>query len=128
LAKGKRVLPYFAQFDLRVQEVSSNQSRVCVTTTSAWVRDGKEIGIHGGWAWHTKAVPPIHQEETNIVLRVQAQLLLMETGDFSPLPATQDSNNTASYPTRQLMEIDPHAKKDLGPVLGVETNGVHNAP
>jgi hypothetical protein len=71
---GKKTVPYFAEFDIALVQIESNYCKVTVRTTSSRVHDGKEIGIHGGWAARSKSVPPILAEESNVVARIESQL------------------------------------------------------
>jgi hypothetical protein len=106
---GKKNVPYFAEFDITVREIATNQCDITVRTISAWVHDGKEIGIHGGWAVHSKHIPPVLQEETNVLLRIEIQLHSMQMGDLMPLPPTPDSKDATEYPLKRLIEVNPEA-------------------
>jgi hypothetical protein len=124
VTKGKKIVPYFAHFDIRLDPTGTNQCKATVTTISAHIQDGKEIGIHGGWAWRAKNAPPIPQEEKNVLLRIESQLDRMRNGDPTPLPPTADTNDAADYPMKQLMELSPDAKTNILPLK----NGVKPLP
>jgi len=67
-------VPYVAYFHIELQPAGSGITRVTVRTIKSDVIDGKEPGIHGGWADHHRAVPPVRQEEENILRRICDQL------------------------------------------------------
>jgi hypothetical protein len=80
ITKGKKTLPYFAQFHITAEPVGTDRCKIAVRTLSSWVSEGKEIGIHGGWAGHAVHVPPVLQEETNILLQIARELRWIREG------------------------------------------------
>lgn len=60
-------MPYIACFHITTEPVEGLHARVMVQTVFARVIDGKELGIHGGWANHEREVPPVQREEKNIL-------------------------------------------------------------
>jgi hypothetical protein len=80
ITKGKKTLPYFAQFHITAEPVGTNQCKIAVRTLKSWVHDGKEIGIHGGWAHHDVDVPPVLQEETNLLFQIARELRWIKEG------------------------------------------------
>jgi hypothetical protein len=120
--RGKKMVAYYAEFELTVEPAGTNSCKVTVTTISASVPDGKEIGIHGGWAVHSRKVPPILTEETNVLSRIERQLHSMQGGDPEPLPATPDTKGAADYPMNQLMEFNLEAKKAVMSLIKAMTN------
>ena len=80
IVKGKKTLPYFAAFHISVESAGSNQCRLGVRTLSSWVHNGKEIGIHGGWAHHAMDVAPLLQEETNLLFQIARELRWIREG------------------------------------------------
>ena len=102
--------------------VASNQCQIGIKTISSWVHDGKEIGIHGGWASHPKNVAPLREAETNVLVRIASQLHSMRKGDPTPLPPTPDTKDAVEYPIKQLMELNPETKTNLLPLIGTMTN------
>jgi hypothetical protein len=50
--------------------IASNQTKVVVRTIVAEAINGKEPGIHGGWAFHFQKIPPNLQEETNVLTEI----------------------------------------------------------
>ena len=52
-------VPYVAYFYIATFPVDSNRTKVQVRTVLAKVIDGKEVGVHGGWANHDRVVPPV---------------------------------------------------------------------
>ena len=78
--RGKKLVPYFAQFDITASPISTNRCKLVVITTSSWVHDGREIGIHGGWAAHAVDVDPVPQEETNLLKQIEAHLIAATNG------------------------------------------------
>jgi hypothetical protein len=61
------VAPYTAYFYITTLPTSSSNTKVLVRTLLADVTDGKEIGVHGGWANHRRPVPPVQVEEDNVL-------------------------------------------------------------
>jgi hypothetical protein len=70
---GKRELPYVATFHITVDALAANQTRVVVRTVIAKVVDGVALG-HGGTPGNTKRVPPVRQEEENVLSAIAEQL------------------------------------------------------
>jgi hypothetical protein len=111
--KGKEVLPYFAEFDIVANQLTTNQCQILVSTISSWVTDGKEPGIHGGWAAHGRKVPPLLLEETNVLLEISKALASMQGGNTNALAPTPDTKTAMQYQMQQLKELNPNAEKDL---------------
>jgi hypothetical protein len=65
---------YQGYFHIVVTPVTTNQTKVIVRTIKAEAVDGKEPGLHGGWAFHFREIHPVPQEETNILVAIAAQL------------------------------------------------------
>jgi hypothetical protein len=63
-------VPYTAYFYLTTTPVDSSHTSVSVRTILAKVTDGKEVGVHGGWANHERNVPPVKAEEDNVLIAV----------------------------------------------------------
>ena len=70
----KRRLPYIAYFHIVAVPNDTNGTTVTVRTVLAEVIDGREPGIHGGWANHHRKVPPIRQEEENVLAAIAKEL------------------------------------------------------
>lgn len=109
ITKGGKSLPYFAHFEIRLDQETTNRCKVTVRTISSFVHNGKEIGVHGGWAWGAKNVAPVLQEETNVLARIDSQLQRIQSGDLRPLPPTPDTKDAAEYPVKRLMELNPYS-------------------
>ena len=73
LGSGK-VTPYFPYFYITISQLESNKINVSVRTVLAQIIDGRETGVHGGWANHYRSVPPVRQEEENILTVISNQL------------------------------------------------------
>ena len=71
---GKKRVPYVGYFHILVAPVATNQTVVTVRTVLSEVIDGKEISVHGGWANHYRKVPPIRQEEQDVLLAIAEEL------------------------------------------------------
>ena len=71
---GNKTVSYYPEFNLIANQIASNKCKITVRTISAWIPDGKEIGIHGGLAGHAKHVRPIMAEETNVLNQIEIQL------------------------------------------------------
>jgi hypothetical protein len=69
-----RVLPYVASFYVETEPVSTGHTKVTVRTISSGVPDGRETGVHGGVAGHIRNIPPLRQEEENILTQISAYL------------------------------------------------------
>jgi hypothetical protein len=108
--RGNKTLPYFAQFNITLHEAGSNVCKISVVTVSSRVRDGKEPGVHGGWAWHNVHVSPLPSEETNVLDRIDKQLRLVRAGDTNSLPPTDDTKSVHRYMLNSLMELRPDTK------------------
>ena len=67
-------VPYFADFHITVKSFGRNQTKVTVRSIRPLVIDGKEIGLHFGPAVHYRNVPPVRQEEENILLAIAEEL------------------------------------------------------
>jgi len=68
-----RRLRYVATFHITLNERGGNETEITVRTVSAKVLDGLALG-HGGIAASTAKVPPVRQEEENVLKAVAAQL------------------------------------------------------
>ena len=80
-------VPYRPYFYIGLTSIGSNQTRVNVRTLLAEVDDGKEPGIHGGWAVRTRKVKPVRQEEQNVLDAIAVELLpRMATNVSEPRP------------------------------------------
>jgi hypothetical protein len=91
IRKGNRMLPYDAAFEIIACPAGTNRCSVSVLTTAASIPGGKEPSIHGGgWVVSAKDIPPVLEEETNVLLRIEKQLISMQKGDPTPLPPTPD--------------------------------------
>lgn len=123
---GKKSLPYFAQFEISVTPISSNRCDVLITTISCYVRDGREIGVHGGWAWHAKRIAPLHSEETNVLAEIGSALTHLQSGKSNSLSSTPDTKTSAQYEIQQFKDLNPKAEKDLRERL--KTHAQSNAP
>ncbi len=66
--------PYSPFFHIRITPENTNQTKVIVRTVSAEVIDGQEMGVHGGWASHTRKVTPVRQEEENVLNAIAEEL------------------------------------------------------
>ncbi|HWH69920.1 MAG TPA: hypothetical protein VNT26_11070 [Candidatus Sulfotelmatobacter sp.] len=73
LDNGKS-LPYDADFYITIEPGPSNRTTVTVRTVDATVRDGQELGSHGGWAIHRRRVTPVQREEDNVLTAISDQL------------------------------------------------------
>jgi hypothetical protein len=124
VSKDDKMLPYEATFDVAVSPLGSNQCRILVKTRSSYVENGKEINIHGGgWATHSEPTPPLLEEETYIIDRIETQLRALQTGDHQPLPPSPDPRAEMEYMQERSMELNPHRARPLPPL-----NNTNNAP
>ena len=71
---GKKRVPYVGYFHILVAPVTTNRTIVTVRTVRSEVIDGREPSVHGGWANHYRKVPPIRQEEENVLLAIAEEL------------------------------------------------------
>ncbi len=71
---GTVELPYRAYFYIGLTSTGTNATMVTVRTIQAEVIDGKEPGVHEGWAMHFRKIPPVRQEEENILEAITAEL------------------------------------------------------
>lgn len=71
---GKATLPYSAEFNITAEGIPTNRCSVTVRTTWSVVPGGREAGVHGGWAIGSKHIPPVLQEETNVLVEVEKQI------------------------------------------------------
>jgi hypothetical protein len=67
-------VPYTACFNITVSYVDTSLTRVTVRTVFSYVIDGRELGVHGGWANHSRAVPGIQQEEDSVLVSISNAL------------------------------------------------------
>jgi len=77
--------PYTACFNIITRPVDSSHTEVLVRTIFAKVRDGKEIGVHGGWANHERDVPPVKAEEENVLTTISNAMLVPHASE-RPIP------------------------------------------
>ena len=68
-----QVAPYRASFYVETTPAGTNHTKVTVYTIGSRVLDGQEPGVHGGWANHYRDIPPLRQEEENILAQIAAQ-------------------------------------------------------
>ena len=73
---GKKLAPYISYFHVVVTPLNSNETKVTVLTILSEVIDGKEIGVHSGWANHYRKVFPVRREEENVFVAISKQLPL----------------------------------------------------
>ncbi len=73
LDSGK-VVPYFPYFYITISQLGSNKVNVDVRTVLAQVIDGRETGVHGGWANHYRNVLSVRQEEENVLIVISNQM------------------------------------------------------
>jgi len=72
---GKQRVPYVAYFHVEITVLDTDQTKVTVRTISSEVIDGKEIfSVHGGTANHYRTVPPVRQEEENVLMAILEEL------------------------------------------------------
>lgn len=76
-------VPYVPYFHIYATPVGENQTKVTVSTIRAEVIDGHQFGWHGGRAIHYRKVPPVRQEEENVLAAI-AQQLASQTNDRRP--------------------------------------------
>ena len=112
---GSKMLPYFAQFDITLNQVFTNQCKITITTISDWVPYGKEIGIHGGWVGSTKHIPPVLAEETNVLLEIETHLQAVRSGTVIKSARMSDAVSTAEWLRKWqgFAESNPAVKEDL---------------
>jgi hypothetical protein len=122
IARRKSTVPYYADFLITAEQHATNRCRITVATTSAQIPDGREIGIHGGWAVHMKDIAPILEEETNVLSRFERQLDAVQNGDFRPLLATPDTEDIPGYTMVEACEINPELGQQLLRAMQSETN------
>ena len=65
---------YHAFFHVVVVPLAANQTKVLVRTVCAQAVDGKEPGVHGGWAFHFKEITPDPVEEQNVLAAIANEL------------------------------------------------------
>ena len=68
-------VPYWCAFYITIAPVDRDHSTVTVRSIKSSVADGQEPGIHGGWARHSREVPPIRQEEESVISAIAGELL-----------------------------------------------------
>ena len=66
--------PYRAYFHIIVAHLAANQTQVTVRIILAEAVSSKEPGVHSGWAFHFKTIPPIPEEEGKVLAAVAAEL------------------------------------------------------
>jgi hypothetical protein len=121
---GKKSVPYYADFDIAVNSISTNQCRIVVRTTSAWIPGGLEIGIHSGWARGAKNIPPILQEETNVLSQIEMEMRLLQSGGTNQAVPMRhlDTDPDWLIKWRDLGTLNPQLKEDLIRAVQQETN------
>ena len=124
---NKQMLQYSAHFLIHAEQLATNQCKVTVTTISASVPLGREIGMHGGWAVHMKNIPPVMAEETNVLSRIDRQLRSIQSGHLEPLPLTSDVAEYLRQPIKIDLTLHPEAKNDLLRAIQAETNAALKA-
>jgi len=123
LWEGKMV-SYFPEFDITAKQLVTNQCKITVRTISAWIPDGKEIGIHGGLSGHAKHIPPILQEETNVLSQIEMELRVLQSGATNQ-PVTirhLDTDPDWLLQWRDLGESNPQLREKLIGAIQEETN------
>ena len=70
---GNRRLGYVATFHITTTPLATNETKITVRTVTAKVLDGIALG-HGGTAANTASVPPIRQEEENVLNAIEVEL------------------------------------------------------
>jgi hypothetical protein len=115
--KGKKTLPYSAEFDIRTSQIATNEVEIVVTTISSYVFEGKGTSIHGVVGANPKKVPPVIGEETNVLLEIRKALLAVESGDNKPLPPTPDIKAANQYQLQQVKKYNPDYEKMLRQTL-----------
>ena len=65
---------YRGCFHVVVTPAATNETQVVVRTLWAEAVDGREPGVHGGWAFHFRKIPPDPQQERNVLWAVAEQL------------------------------------------------------
>lgn len=78
-------VPYRACFNITTKAIDSTNTSVTVRTIFAKVIDGKEIGVHGGWANHERDVPPVKAEEENVLVAISNSVAALK-GDGESHP------------------------------------------
>ena len=68
-------VPYTACFNITTKALDSSNTTVTVRTIYAKVIDGEEVGVHGGWANHERDVPPVKDEEENVLNAISNALV-----------------------------------------------------
>ena len=140
--RGKSV-PYMAEFLIYAVPAGDKNTQITVITTSSCIPGGKELGVHGGWLLGVKHVPPVREEETNLLARIARQLAAIQTANANPLPPTPDEviRRTEDRPTsnRGLLE-EVLARQDLSDAernellsykklrLSIQGNGANGTP
>ncbi len=72
---GGNWVPYGANFRIVLTPLSPNETKVTVRTIESKVADGKDLfNVHGGEAIHYRNVPPVLQEETNVLWEIHKQV------------------------------------------------------
>jgi hypothetical protein len=80
LRGGKPItVPYSPVFHITTQEFGNQRSKVKVQTVSSEVTDGKEPGVHGGWANHVRAVKPVKAEEEAVIEHLRENIRAAST-------------------------------------------------
>ena len=123
LWEGKMV-SYFPEFDITAKQLVTNQCIITVRTISAWIPDGKEIGIHGGLSGHAKHIPPILQEETNVLSQIEMELRVLQSGATNQPAKAWDSHGEPPWLSglRDIDKSNPQFKQELINAIQHETN------
>ena len=67
-------VPYIASFNITTKSLDRSHTTATVRTIYAKVIDGSDIGIHGGWANHERNVPPVKDEEEDVLKAISNAL------------------------------------------------------
>jgi len=76
IGRPTKVVPYRPYFYIVTSAVDVSHTKVVVRTILANVIDGKEFGIHGGWANHERDVPPVQAEEDNLLEAISNAIVI----------------------------------------------------
>jgi hypothetical protein len=68
---------YIACFNITTRSLDGSNTTVTVRTEFAQVIDGKEVGVHGGWADHGRDVPPVKAEEENVLNAISNAVIML---------------------------------------------------
>ena len=120
-----KLVPYYADFDIAVTRISTNQCQITVTTIDGWVPNGKkEMGIHGGWVGQTEHIPPMLQEETNVLTQIEIEMRVLQNGATNQPIMVLDSHREPTWLSglRDIDKSNPQFKQELIDAIQHETN------